>query len=176
LTLYKATIDLRPLAFGESLSLYKLSRKGITKMKGKILVVDDEKEYANVLAERLQIKGYQTKACYSGKEALVTLRDCDMDVVVLDLVMPEMDGIDVLKEIKKVKPQVEVIMLSGKATREDAIRGIQSGAFEHLGKPCNDDKLEAIIEGAQHRKLAFEKRLKEALDSIQQAIDNMQTK
>lgn len=144
-------------------------------MKGTILVVDDEKEFADSLSERLQLKGYQTKSCYSGREALDTLRIRDMDVVVLDLVMPEMDGIDVLKEIKKLKPQVEVIMLSGKATREDAIKGIQSGAFEHLGKPCADHKLESTIEDAKHRKLAFDKRLKNALDSIQQALDNMRT-
>jgi len=145
-------------------------------MKGRVLVVDDEKEFADVLAERLQIKGYQAQACHSGREALDTLRHSDMDVVVLDLVMPEMDGINVLNEIKRFKPQIEVVMLSGKATPEDAIKGIERGAFEHLDKPCDDDKLVSSIEGARQRKLAFEKRLQEVLDSVQQAIDNMQAK
>ena len=143
-------------------------------MKGKVLVVDDEKEFADVLAERLQIRGYQAQACYSGKEALETLSKAAMDVVVLDLVMPEMDGISVLNEIKKLNAQIEVVMLSGKATHRDAIRGIQRGAFEHLDKPCDDDKLLSSIEGARQRKLAFEKRLQEALDSIQQALENAQ--
>ena len=145
-------------------------------MKGRVLVVDDEKEFADVLAERLQIKGYQAQACHSGREALDTLRDSEMDVVVLDLVMPEMDGIDVLNEIKKYKPQIEVIILSGKATHEDAIKGIERGAFEHLDKPCDDHKLLSSIDDARQRKLAFEKRLQEVLDSVQQALKNRQSR
>ena len=145
-------------------------------MKGRVLVVDDEKEFADVLAERLQIKGYQAHACHSGREALEKLRDSDMDVVVLDLVMPEMDGIDVLNEIKKYKPQIEVIMLSGKATHEDAIKGIERGAFEHLDKPCDDKKLVSSIEDARRRKLAFEKRLQDVLNSVQQAVENLEAR
>ena len=138
-------------------------------MKVSVLIVDDEKEFADVLAERLQIKGYRAQACYSGREALERIRDDGVDVVVLDLVMPEMDGINVLNEIKKFKAQIEVVMLSGKATRVDAIEGIERGAFEHLDKPCDDNKLVSSIEAAHERKVALEKRLKDALELIRQA-------
>jgi DNA-binding NtrC family response regulator len=143
--------------------------KGTVTMKVSVLVVDDEKEFADVLAERLELKGYQAQACYSGREALERIRGDGIDVVVLDLVMPEMDGINVLNEIKKFKASIEVVMLSGKATREDAIQGIQRGAFEHLDKPCDDEKLVSSIEAAHERKLALEKRLKKALTLIRQA-------
>ncbi|MHC4458717.1 MAG: response regulator, partial [Planctomycetota bacterium] len=80
--------------------------------------------------------GYQAEACYSGREALEKIRDGKIDIVLLDLFMPAMGGLAVLNEIKKIKPVVEVVMLSGKATPENAIEELKQGAFEHIDKPC----------------------------------------
>ncbi|MEE9495192.1 MAG: response regulator [Desulfobacterales bacterium] len=143
--------------------------KGNITMKVSVLVVDDEKEFADVLAERLQIKGYQAEACYSGPEALEKIRDGEIDIVLLDLVMPVMDGLAVLNEIKKINPVVEVVMLSGKATPENAIEELKQGAFEHLDKPCDDDQLVTSIDRAHRRKLAHEERIRLALERVRRA-------
>ena len=145
-------------------------------MKVSVLVVDDEKEFADVLAERLQIKGYQAEACYSGPEALEKIRDGEIDIVLLDLVMPVMDGLAVLNEIKKIKPVVEVVMLSGKATPENAIEELKQGAFEHLDKPCDDDQLVANIDSAHRRKLAHEERIRLALERVRRAAKKAEGK
>jgi DNA-binding NtrC family response regulator len=150
--------------------------KGNIKMKARVLVVDDEKEFADILAKRLQIKGYQAEACYGGREALEKIRAGKIDIVVLDLVMPEMDGIAVLNEIKKIKPVVEVVMLSGKATPENAIEEIKRGAFEHLDKPCDDSKLVANIDDAHKRKLAHEERIRRALERVRRAAEKTEGK
>ncbi len=150
--------------------------KGNITMKVSVLVVDDEKEFADVLAERLQIKGYQAEACYSGPEALEKIRDGEIDIVLLDLVMPVMDGLAVLNEIKKINPVVEVVMLSGKATLENAIEELKQGAFEHLDKPCDDDQLVANIDGAHRRKLAHEERIRLALERVRRAAKKAEGK
>jgi DNA-binding NtrC family response regulator len=145
-------------------------------MKVSVLVVDDEKEFADLLAERLQIKGYQAEACYSGREALEKVRDGKIDIVLLDLDMPVMDGLAVLNEIKGIRPLVEVVMLSGKATPENAIEELKRGAFEHLDKPCEDDQLLASIDQAHRRKLAHEERIQMALERVRQAAKKAQGK
>ena len=141
-------------------------------MKARALVVDDEKEFADVLAERLRIKGYGAEPCYSGAEALERIRRGVFDIVILDLVMPEMDGMTVLDEIKKLRPNVEVVMLSGKATREDAAAGIKRGAFEHLDKPCDHDALVAKIDDAHVRKLAQEDRIRLAMERVRRFTED----
>jgi DNA-binding NtrC family response regulator len=149
--------------------------KGNIAMKVSVLVVDDEKEFADVLAERLQIKGYQAEACYSGPEALEKIRDGKIDIVLLDLVMPGMDGLAVLNQIKKIKPVVEVVMLSGKATPKNAIEELKKGAFEHLDKPCDDDQLVANIDRAHRRKLAHEERIRLALERVRRAAQKAES-
>ena len=141
-------------------------------MKARALVVDDEREFADVLAERLRIKGYGAEPRYSGPEALDKIRNGAFDIVILDLVMPEMDGISVLDEIKRLRPTVEVVMLSGKATREDAVEGIKRGAFEHMDKPCDHGTLVAKIEDAHLRKLAQEDRIRLAMERIRRVAED----
>jgi DNA-binding NtrC family response regulator len=132
-------------------------------MKARVLVVDDEKDFAEALADRLQNRGYDAAASCSGKEAIAKVTSEPIDVVVLDVMMPEMDGVEALHSIKKVKPLTEVILLSGKATLETAITGMQQGAFEYLTKPCNVDTMTRKVDEAHQRKKDQENRIRRAI-------------
>jgi DNA-binding NtrC family response regulator len=132
-------------------------------MKARVLVVDDEKDFALALAERLQGRGYDAAACFSGKEAIEKVMSDPIDVVVLDVMMPEMDGVEALHSIKDAKPLTEVILLSGKATLETAITGMQQGAFEYLTKPCKADAMTRKIDEAHKRKKDHENRIRRAM-------------
>ena len=107
----------------------------------KVLLVDDEKGYINVLSNRLSKRSINATKAFSGTQAIQILRKNDFDVVVLDLKMEDMDGIEVLKIIKKMAPEVPVIFLTGHGSQEAAREGIAFGAFDYLTKPCELSKL-----------------------------------
>lgn len=100
-----------------------------------MLLIDDEKGFVATLAKRLARRNIQATQAYSGREGIQALRRQDFDVVVLDLKMEDMDGLEVLKIIKIMAPEVPVIMLSGHASDEAAQTGIEAGAFDYLTKP-----------------------------------------
>ncbi len=102
----------------------------------KILLVDDEKGYLNVLSNRLSKRSFIPTKAFSGTEAIQILRKEDFDVVVLDLKMEDMDGIEVLKVIKRMVPDLPVILLTGHGSHTAAKEGILAGAFDYLTKPC----------------------------------------
>ncbi len=104
--------------------------------KIKLLIVDDEKGYVNVLYNRLNKRGFDVTKTYSGFEAIQEVRKKDFDVAVLDLKMEDMDGIEVLKILKKMEPDLEVLILTGHGSEEAAREGIDYGAFDYLTKPC----------------------------------------
>jgi DNA-binding NtrC family response regulator len=131
-------------------------------MKKRVLVVDDEQDFAKALAERLELRDYDVTACFSGKDAVKKLEKYNFDVVILDVKMPGMDGIEALSEIKRIKPLVEVIMLTGHATVETAIEGMKLGAYDYLMKPCETEDLVAKIDRAYGRKAEHEERIREA--------------
>jgi DNA-binding NtrC family response regulator len=131
-------------------------------MSAKVLVVDDEREFSVLLAERLSRRDYDTQFCFGGEEATEMLSRQPFDVIVLDLEMPGMDGISTLKRIRQAHPLVEVILLSGKATLETAIEGMQMGAFEYLTKPCETEHMTSKINEAYLRKFAQEERIRKA--------------
>jgi DNA-binding response OmpR family regulator len=131
-------------------------------MGARILLVDDEKEFAEALAERLVIRDYEVTVCLSGEEAIERTKNTDYDVVILDEVMPGMGGVETLREIRKTRPLVEVIMLSGRATIDQAIGGLQGGAFHYLKKPCDTADLLMHIEGACQRRTAHQERIRQA--------------
>ncbi len=136
-------------------------------MATKVLVVDDEREFSVVLSERLRQRDYDVQFCFGGKEALEFLSKTPFDVVLLDLVMPEMDGIATLKEIKLRHPLTEVILLSGNATMETAVRGMWMGAFEYLSKPAEIEHMTSKINGAYLRKFAQEERIRKAKKELE---------
>ncbi|MCD4721991.1 MAG: response regulator [Desulfobacula sp.] len=116
-----------------------------------ILLVDDEKGYVNVLFNRLSKRSIHATKAYSGTEAIQILRKNDFDVVVLDLKMEDMGGIEVLKIMKKMVPDLPVIILTGHGSQEAAREGISLGAFDYLTKPCElvelIDKIKQAYQG-----------------------------
>ena len=132
-----------------------------------VLLVDDEVEFVETFSERLQMRNLEILMAFSGKEALKVLKkNANVEVVILDVKMPEMDGIETLGEIKKRYPLVEVIMLSGHSTVESAIEGMKKGAFDYLMKPCDIDQIiakvgEAAAKKRQHEEKIIQARIKE---------------
>jgi DNA-binding NtrC family response regulator len=127
-----------------------------------VLLVDDEREFVELLAQRLEKRGFQAVAAFDGDEALAKLSRQEFDVVVLDVVMPGKDGIQTLREMKSSKPLTEVIMLSGHASLETAIEGMQHGAFDFLVKPPDMGDLVEKINRAFVRKSEHEERIRKA--------------
>ena len=126
----------------------------------KVLLVDDEEDFVEMLSLRLQEAGEKVSAAHSGKECLDTLAKTHIDVVVLDIKMPGMDGMETLGEIKKRFPLVEVIMLTGHGSTETAVEGMKSGAFDYLVKPADFDELTRKLQGARKRKDEQEERIR----------------
>ena len=132
------------------------------KIPTKVLLVDDEEDFVEMLSLRLQELGEKVSIAYSGQEGLDALSNTPIDVVILDIKMPGMDGIETLKEIKKHFPLVEVIMLTGHGSTETAVEGMKLGAFDYLMKPADFGDLSAKLEGARKRKDEQEERIRKA--------------
>jgi DNA-binding NtrC family response regulator len=132
------------------------------KIPTRILLVDDEKDFVEMLSLRLEEVGERVTAAYSGQECLQILEKNNIDVVILDILMPGMDGITTLREIKKRFPLVEVIMLTGHGTTESAVEGMKLGAFDYLLKPAPFEDLTVKLESARKRKDEQEERIRKA--------------
>lgn len=121
-------------------------------MSTRVLLVDDEIEFLDTLCKRLARREVEAFQASSGEQALEFLSANDVDVVVLDVKMRGMDGIETLKRIKAAKPEQEVIMLTGHASMEAAIQGMQLGAFDYIMKPADIDQLLYKIEDARKKR------------------------
>lgn len=131
-------------------------------MKISVLLVDDEKEFIDVLAERLEARDFEVLRAYSGEEALLLVQDKNVDVAVVDVLMPGKDGISTLREMKLLNPLVEVIMLTGHATVASGVEGMKLGAFDYLMKPAETGDLVGKIVQAYKRKAEHEGRIRQA--------------
>ena len=125
----------------------------------KVLIVDDETDYLETLVKRMRKRDVDIAAAKSGEEALEWLACHSADVVVLDVKMQGMDGIQALREIKKTHPLLEVIMLTGHANVEVAIEGMELGAFDYLMKPMDIDELLYKIQDAYKKKIIQEDKI-----------------
>jgi DNA-binding NtrC family response regulator len=132
------------------------------KIPTRVLLVDDEKDFVEMLGLRLADAGEIVTSAFSGQECLTILEKKEIDVVILDILMPGMDGIATLKEIKKRFPLVEVIMLTGHGTTESAVQGMKLGAFDYLLKPAHFGELTAKLEAARKRKDEQAERIRKA--------------
>jgi DNA-binding response OmpR family regulator len=119
----------------------------------KVLLVDDEEEFVKALAERLKMRDLQSDLVYDGEQALDFVEKKEPDVMVLDLKMPGIDGIEVLKQVKKAYPGIQVIILTGHGTEKDEERARGLGAFDYLEKPVNIDTLVDRMKKAYRRRL-----------------------
>jgi DNA-binding NtrC family response regulator len=131
-------------------------------MQVRVLLVDDEEEFIKYLSQRLEARNFAVDTAYSGDQAITCIKEKDIDVVVLDVLMPGRDGVDTLREIKRMKPLIEVIMLTGHATVETAIEGMKFGAFDYLIKPTETNDLVEKISKAYKRKEEQEERIRQA--------------
>lgn len=134
----------------------------MVKIPARVLIVDDEEDFVEMLALRLQEVGQRVSTANSGRECLDRLKQEDVDIVILDILMPGMNGIDTLKEIKKQFPIVEVIMLTGHGTIQTAVDGMKLGAFDYLLKPADFKELVTKLDGARKRKDEQEERIRRA--------------
>lgn len=130
------------------------------KKEVKVLLVDDEVDFVDTLAQRLRIRELTVDTVYNGEEALSFIKKIKPDVIVLDLKMPGLHGIEVLREIKKMSPQIQVIILTGHGTEKDEEEAKGLGGFDFLRKPAEIDLLVAKI------KEAFAEKLERAMTAI----------
>ena len=128
----------------------------------RLLLVDDEDDFRRTVAKRLMKRGIDVKQAASGEECLEILKNDPVDVVVLDVKMPGMDGIETLHRIKKNHPEIEVIMLTGHATTQDGVDGIKTGAFDYLSKPIELEHLLGKIRQAHEKRVREGEKQKEA--------------
>lgn len=125
-----------------------------------IMLVDDEVPFVEAMTKRLTRRELNVEQAFSGQEAIDKLtKDSKAEVVILDVKMPGMDGVETLQEIKRKIPLVEVIMLTGHATVESAIEGMKLGAFDYLLKPCDMEHLVEKVAAAASRKRQQEEKI-----------------
>jgi DNA-binding NtrC family response regulator len=133
----------------------------------KVLLVDDEVDFVEVLADRLSARSLDVTTTTSGEEALEAARERRFDAIVLDMAMPGMDGLETLEGLLEINPDLQVILLTGQATLEQAAAAIRIGALDLLEKPADLETLvEKIHKAATKRWSMEEKRIEERVSEI----------
>ncbi len=136
-------------------------------MNEKVLLVDDEKEFVEALGERLTSRGMEVSTITSAKDAVQEGNFEAYDAIILDLQMPEMDGLEVLSKIKKIKPEMQIILLTGHATVEKGVEAMKLGAMDLLEKPANIESITEKIKAAHVKKMVIvEKNAEESIKKI----------
>ena len=113
-----------------------------------ILLVDDKEEFVSALSNRLLLHGMEVHTATKGEDALAMLQEKTADVVVLDVVMPGMGGLETLRRIKETYPHIQVILLTGHASTKEGIEGMRLGAFDYLMKPVDIEELIAKMKAS----------------------------
>jgi len=132
-----------------------------------VLLVDDEEQFLDMLSQRLEVRGIKVDTVTGGEEAMDKITSKKFDVVVLDLAMPGIDGIETLKRLKEMNPDIQIIMLTGKATVKSGIEAMKLGAEDFLEKPVDLDVLMEKIKKATYNKmLLVEKGRQEEVKKI----------
>jgi len=147
-----------------------------TVQRGKVLIVDDEIDIVNTLQAYLSEKGYKTLGCTSAKGAIDTLKKCDFDILLIDLMMPEMNGIELLKSALKVDPHLIGMIITGKGTIQSAVDAMKAGAFDYLLKPFEFALLSPILTRAMKvRELGkSEERYRILVDELTHEVGKLQ--
>ncbi len=114
----------------------------------RVLVVDDEADLASAMTERLALRGFGATAATGGEEALRRIRESPFDVAILDVKMPGIDGLHLMRRMKEALPRLQVILFSGQGSVSDREQGLQEGAFEYLLKPFEIDDLVDLVRKA----------------------------
>lgn len=127
-------------------------------MPTKVLLIDDEKDFLDALGERMTLRGMTVSTATSAVEALKITEKQGFDAIVLDLMMPEMDGLEVLKAIKSKTPELQVILLTGQGSIEKGVEAMRLGALDFMEKPADLENLTEKIKKAQARKMILVER------------------
>jgi len=136
-------------------------------MSEKVLLVDDEEEFLEAMAERMRQRDMDVSTTASPADAVRMVQENPYDVIVLDLMMPEMDGLEVLKAVKEKQPDLQVILLTGHATVEKGIEAMKFGAMDFLEKPAELKVLvEKIKEARAQKMMLVEKKIEEKMKKI----------
>lgn len=136
-------------------------------MSEKVLLIDDEVEFLEALSERMELRGMDVATAETAQKAVAALDSGEYDAIVLDLQMPDMNGIDMLKIIKENHPEMQVILLTGKATLEAGVKAMKLGAMDFMEKPADIDSLTEKIKKAQAKKMVIvEKETAKKVDDI----------
>lgn len=136
-------------------------------MKEKILLVDDEKEFLDIMVERMSARDMEVTTAASALEAIKLIENHSYDAVILDLMMPEMDGLEALRAMKEKRPELQIILLTGHATVEKGIEAMKLGAMDLVQKPADLKALTEKIKKAQaHKMIIVEKKAEEKIHSI----------
>jgi DNA-binding NtrC family response regulator len=133
----------------------------------KVLLVDDDPDFLETLSDRMSARGLKVDTATSGPEAIAKVESQPFDAVVLDLLMPGMDGIETLRRMLAANPDIQVILLTGHATIEKGIEAVKVGAADFLEKPADIATLLAKIEDAKTKKVVLlEKRMHEQIEDL----------
>lgn len=136
-------------------------------VKHRVLLIDDEAEFVAALAERLEMRGMIVETASSGEKALAKVEERDFDAVLLDLAMPGWDGIETLKHLKREKPDLQIVLLTGRATVGKGVEAIKAGALDLVEKPAKlQELLEKIEEASAQKALLVEARVEQELEEI----------
>ena len=131
-------------------------------MTERVLLVDDEEEFLDIMAERMRARDIEVIATTSAQEAFDLIEKDVFDAVIMDFMMPEINGIQALKTIKEKNPEMQIILLTGHATVEKGVEAIKAGAYDFIEKPADLDALSDKIKKAHHKKAVLvDKRDKE---------------
>jgi DNA-binding NtrC family response regulator len=138
-------------------------------MSEKVLLVDDEQEFLDSLAERMRGRGMDVTTATSAVDALKKVQNESFDAVILDLLMPQMDGMEAMEALKKKNPDIQVILLTGHATVEKGVEAMKLGATDFLEKPASLEVLTEKIKKAHvKRMILVEKQTEEKIKEILQ--------
>ena len=136
-------------------------------MTEKVLLVDDEEDFLEVLAERMSSRGIEVTTATSAAEAIRMAEKESFDAIIVDLMMPEMDGLEALKLIKEKKPESQVILLTGHATLDKGIKAMKLGAIDFMEKPADLSQLTEKIKKAHAKKMiVVEKQIEDKMKKI----------
>ena len=131
-------------------------------MSERVLLVDDEEEFLDIMSERMRNRGMEVVTASSAKEALEKIENDLFDAIILDLMMPDMNGLETIKAIKEKKPELQVILLSGQATLEKGVEAMKLGALDVVEKPADMETLvEKIKKAESKRALIVDKQTQE---------------
>jgi CheY-like chemotaxis protein len=129
----------------------QIYRKRSAKLPSRVLLVDDEQEFVQTLSERLQLRGIGSAVAFDGQSALHLVNEDEPEVMILDLKMPGIDGMDLLQRVKSIRPEIEIIILTGHGNNKDREKSLQLGAFAYMQKPVDIDQLSTILKNAHER-------------------------